>query len=163
MVSPQVVLGANSHGKARVRVAKVRRGRDGQHTFVELKVRIELEGGVADSYTSGDNRMVVATDTCKNHVYILAKKHDCGTPEEFARDLALGFLAEYSHLESASIQVEEVPWARVETEDGLKHAHGFVKTASGTRAAVAKAARASSRQLPAIQIVSSLSGYVYLH
>src|SRR6185312_2687891 len=38
------------------------------------KVRVLLEGDFETSYTHGDNSKVVATDTMKNTVYILAKK-----------------------------------------------------------------------------------------
>jgi urate oxidase len=111
-------LGDNYHGKERVRVAKVRRRPDGVQELVELRVRIELRGGTAASFTAGDNAGVVATDTCKNHVYMLAKTHPCSPPEHFAMDLARTFLQHYDHVNMASIRVEVEPWKRVSGRAG---------------------------------------------
>jgi Uricase len=111
-------LGDNYHGKERVRVAKVRRRPDGVQELVELRVRIELRGGTAASFTAGDNAGVVATDTCKNHVYMLAKTHPCSPPEQFAMDLARTFLQHYDHVNMASIRVEVEPWKRVSGRAG---------------------------------------------
>lgn len=113
------MLGRAWHGKNRVRVAKVIRGDDGTHDFNELEVRIELEGGTASSFTHGDNRMVVATDTCKNHVYIVAKKHSTKVLEEFAKALAHSFLNEYDHVVLARIVVVEKPWTRLDSQGRL--------------------------------------------
>jgi urate oxidase len=111
-------LGDNYHGKERVRVAKVRRRPDGVQELVELRVRIELRGGTASSFTTGDNAGVVATDTCKNHVYMLAKTHPCSPPELFAMDLARTLLQHYAHLNMAGIRVEAEPWKRVSDRAG---------------------------------------------
>jgi urate oxidase len=111
-------LGDYYHGKERVRVAKVRRRSDGVHEFVELNVRVELRGGTSASFLHGDNSSVVATDTCKNHVYMLAKTHPCSPPEQFAIDLARNFLTHYNHVEAATIRVEEATWKRVLDRDG---------------------------------------------
>jgi urate oxidase len=153
------LLGANYHGKDRVRVAKVRRGTDGVHQFAEFLARIELRGGTEASYTHGDNRMVVATDTCKNHVYMLAKTHDCATPEQFGLDLALTFLKNYSHVKVAAITITETPWKRV-ILDGSAHKHGFVKHAEGSRVARAVATRVPGRQVPDVQVTTTLRGFV---
>jgi urate oxidase len=152
------VLGDNSHGKERVRVAKVFRGTGGVHRFVELSVRIELRGGVDESYTTGDNRMVVATDTCKNHVYMLAKTHECANPESFAHDLSVYMIRTYDHLTSATVTVVEKPWDRLILPDGRKHAHGFIKTTTGTRIARAVAKRDGSGRRPEVSITSILDG-----
>jgi urate oxidase len=111
-------LGAHYHGKERVRVAKVRRRSDGLHELVELRVRVELRGGTTASFLHGDNGTVVATDTCKNHVYMLAKTHPCSPPEQFAMDLARQFLTQYDQVHAATIRVEEEMWKRVVDRDG---------------------------------------------
>ncbi|CAN8065916.1 unnamed protein product [Agarophyton chilense] len=123
-------LQAAIHGKARVRVAKVTRTA-GRHDFTEFTVQIELSGGTNASFTEGDNRFVVATDTCKNHVYVLAKTHPMSCPETFALSLANRFLQFYSHLDGVRISVEERPWRRYQV-DAVPHAHGFVLSADGT-------------------------------
>jgi urate oxidase len=156
----RATLGASLHGKDRVRVAKVRRGADGVHQFAELAVRVELVGGTDAAYVRGDNSMVVATDTCKNHVYMLAKTHACGTPEHFGADLAESFLAHYAHVRAAAVTVTEVPWRRVRTAGGAEHNHGFIRHADGGRAARAVATRVPGRQRPALELTSTLTGYV---
>lgn len=151
------VLGENYHGKDRVRVAKVRRGRDGVHQFVELVVRVELYGGTDAAYTRGDNAAVVATDTCKNHVYMLAKTHDCATPEAFAVDLSLTFLETYAHIRSAAITVTEVPWKRVSLE-GSYHKHGFYKHSEGSRVVRAVGSKIPQQYKPEMKVSTTFTG-----
>lgn len=124
-------LKAAKHGKARVRVAKVTRGTE-KHDIIELTVLIELHGGTDSSFTAGDNRLVVATDTCKNHVYMLAKNHPMSCPEQFALALGKQFVEEYSHVQAVRIMIKERPWKRFE-KDGVPHAHGFVLSGDGIR------------------------------
>ena len=58
-----VRLGANQYGKAEVRLVRVTRDTD-RHEIEDLTVTTQLRGAaLADSYTSGDNAKVVATDT----------------------------------------------------------------------------------------------------
>ena len=47
---------------------------------------------------AGDNRDVVPTDTVKNTIYFLAKKHGVENIETFALLLANHFLTFYSHV-----------------------------------------------------------------
>lgn len=122
-----------------MRVAKVTR-RGSYHTFVEFNVQILLRGGAAGSFTHGDNSRVVSTDTCKNHVYLLAKTHACDTPESFALALADRFLRCYDWLIQANVNVTERPWRRAEA-GGKKHNHGFSLAADGTRTASGKLTR----------------------
>lgn len=124
-------LKAAKHGKARVRVAKVTRGTE-KHRIIELTVLIELHGGTDSSFTTGDNSLVVATDTCKNHVYMLAKKHPMSCPEQFALALGRQFLEQYSHVQAARILIKERPWKRFE-KNGIPHSHGFVLAGDGVR------------------------------
>ncbi len=67
-------LESNRYGKARVRVLKILRGKDRQ-SIKEISVAAMLEGDFESSYTSGDNSKVVATDTIKNTINVLAKQH----------------------------------------------------------------------------------------
>lgn len=116
-------LGTHSHGKARVRVAKVFRTQT-HHTFVEYNVELLLYGGTSESFLHGDNSHVVATDTCKNHVYVMAKTHPCESPEQFAVDLAQRMLNEYSWLTRVQVIVEEKGWKRIRIGEE-PHSHGF--------------------------------------
>lgn len=142
------------HGKSRVRVAKVRR-RGSHHTFVEFTVQILLRGGSALSFTHGDNSHVVATDTCKNHVYLLAKMHPCDTPEEFALALAERFLKSYDWLTQANVNVVERPWRRANVH-GMEHQHGFSLAADGTRTASVKLTR-GKQGAHAVELTSGLN------
>lgn len=147
------------HGKSRVRVAKVTR-RGSYNTFVEFNVHIHLRGGSARSFTDGDNSRVVATDTCKNHVYLLAKTHSCDTPESFALALADRFLRCYDWLTQANVNVTERPWRRAEA-GGMEHKHGFLLSADGTRTASVKLTRRSGGAHVA-ELVSGMNRYGYV-
>jgi len=57
---------------------------------------------------------VLPTDTMKNTVYALARKHGVESIEEFARDLARHFLETVPHLSHARLEIKEVPWARID-------------------------------------------------
>jgi len=152
------MLHHSSHGKNRVRVAKVRRGEDGTHHFVEFSVQIMLEGGTDLAFTHGENRMVIATDTCKNHVYVLAKTHPCNTPENFAIALSSRFIDEYAHVTSATISVVEKPWRRLNINNGKSHKHGFVLLSDGTRHCTARRLRSPGGS-STVALESRLEGY----
>jgi urate oxidase len=129
-------LARDSYGKHRVRVSKVRRPREApanqeRHEFVEVAVDVELEGDFAASFTDGDNRLVVATDTCKNTVYALAKDHDVATIESFGLAIAQHFLGRYDHVQLCSVSLTETVWDRL--GDSL---HGFVARDRATPTAV---------------------------
>lgn len=105
-------LVANSYGKERVRLTRI--SRDGDvHTVKQLVVAVELEGTFEETYFSGSNDGVVATDSMKNTVYVLARNHPLGSIEDFAGDLALHFLSRYEQVSACSVRVEEQPWERL--------------------------------------------------
>lgn len=64
----------------------------------------------------------MATDSQKNTVYLLAKKHGVGDPEDFALLLAKHFLQTYDSVTKAEVTVEAVNWERVRGN----HTHAFV-------------------------------------
>jgi urate oxidase len=115
----------NSYGKAHVRVMKVtRRGR--RHSVKELTVSVKLQGRFAASYTRDDNRLVVATDTMKNTVHLLAQRFLSGETEEFGLALGEHFLKTYRQVEQAVIRLEERRWERVDLR-GRRHPHAFIE------------------------------------
>ena len=59
------------YGKANVRVLRVQRAED-RHQVRESRVTIILDGEFSRAYTDADNASVVATDTMKNLVNVLA-------------------------------------------------------------------------------------------
>lgn len=116
-------LVTNRYGKARVRVMKILR--DGAtHTIKEIEVAALLEGDFAAAYTSADNSQVVATDTIKNTVNVLAQQHLGEEIERFALVLAGHFLRRYAQVESASAEITAKDWQRMEV-DGRPHPHSF--------------------------------------
>eukprot|EP00871_Galdieria_phlegrea_P004974 jgi/Galph1/5478/GphlegSOOS_G4129.1 len=120
------MLANSSHGKARVRVAKVFREPSGIHRFVEVSVKVSLQGGTDSSFLSGDNSKVVATDSCKNIIYVVAKQHSFSSIESFAMDLIVFFLDKYSFINAVTAVIEKVSWKHVTLSD-RKHKHGFIK------------------------------------
>ena len=119
----------NTHGKHSVRVSKIRREAD-RHDFVEMSVDIELIGDFDASYTEADNRSVVATDTCRNTIYMLANRSPMADPESFALEIAEHFVRQYDHVHSAIAQVHETVWERLPGSD-----HAFAGNRSDRRTA----------------------------
>jgi urate oxidase len=117
------ILGNNQYGKGRVRLSRVVRGAQ-QHDFREVVVDITLGGAFDVAFTQGDNRPVVATDSMKNTVYVLAEEKGIGTVEEFGELLARHFVAQYAQVETARITVAEVPYQRM-VINGTPHPTAF--------------------------------------
>lgn len=119
-------LKSQSYGKHQVRVSKVRRPRKAvanteTHEFVEASVNVELQGDFSEAYTDGDNRPVIATDTCKNTVYALAKDHSLDTIESFGLTIAEYFISQFAHVETCQVTLTERTWNRL-----LDSPHAFV-------------------------------------
>src|ERR1700683_593618 len=112
-------LSENSYGKSSVRLTKLLRHPD-RHEAVEYAVDIELQGDFADSYTAGDNRKIVATDSMKNTVYVLAKEKSFDSPEAFAVELARHFCTTYEQVRTAVVSIRQSLWQRIEL-DGKPH------------------------------------------
>lgn len=143
------ILTSSYHGKANVRFAKVVRRNDGWQDIIELVVSVQLFGGTDESFLEGNNCGVVATDTCRNHVYLHAKTIKFNSLEHFAIGLGDRFLNTYDHVESVKVGIEETPWKRA-VIDGDYHQHGFIDFAHGVRRCSVSASRNS------ISLLSSL-------
>lgn len=144
----------NSYGKSQVRLTRVTRHAD-RHDLKELDVSIQLEGDFAASYLSGDNRQCIATDSMKNTVYVLAKRHGVNGVETFGQLLASHFLQEYRQVSCATIAIEEQPWQRI-VVDGREHPHAFVGGGSERRLCSVVATR------DALKVESGLDGLLVL-
>jgi urate oxidase len=105
-------LSANRYGKAKVRVLKKLRV-NGIDTFKDLEVKVILEGGFAAAYTAGDNRKVIATDTMKNTVNVLAYEKLGLETEPFIVELTAHFLDNYPQVNRVEIESEERVWERI--------------------------------------------------
>ena len=82
----------------------------------------------------GDNSDIVATDSQKNTVYLLAKKHGVGNPEQFAILVAKHFIQTYSWVNRAEVKIEALNWKRVRGD----HVHAFIAEPTFTRWAKVK-------------------------
>lgn len=114
----------HSYGKSLVRLTKVIRNDDGTHDVLEMSVDVTLEGDFADSYTAGDNRKVVATDSMKNTVYVLARETEFDAIDPFARVLARHFVATYPQVQTATIDIRETMFNRIPVA-GKPHGHAW--------------------------------------
>jgi urate oxidase len=134
------VLTRHSYGKSRIRVTKVSRLAE-RHEVRELTIEIELEGDFAESYTIGDNRLLIPTDTMKNVAYALAREHPLESIEDFGAAVASHFLANHSHVDQATVRLAEQPLERIRL-DGHEHPHAFCgKTRETRRSTVMRSRR----------------------
>ncbi|KAG7207294.1 hypothetical protein KM043_008962 [Ampulex compressa] len=125
-------LGAYGYGKNNVKLLYVKRNDALRHEIREYEVDTHLRLGSQKDYLHGDNRDVIATDSQKNTVYLLAKKYGVKSPEEFALLLCAHFLYTYKHVEEVHINIEEYPWTRHKV-NGVPHNHAFVFSPTATR------------------------------
>ncbi|CAG7718597.1 unnamed protein product, partial [Allacma fusca] len=73
----------SGYGKNFIKLLHIRR-EGNVHYIKEFEVNTKLELNTKKDYLFGDNNDIVATDSQKNTVYILAKQHGVKSPEEFA-------------------------------------------------------------------------------
>ena len=117
-------LTAHSYGKSDVRLTKVvREGKT--HHLSEFSVNVQLTGDFSLAYLGGDNRKIIATDSIKNTVYVLAKENKFTTAEQFAVLLAEHFPATYPQVDSAKVEIVEARWKRIKVKK-QPHEHAFV-------------------------------------
>jgi urate oxidase len=134
MTDVSVSLGANKYGKAENRVVRIVRDTD-RHEIIDLNVTTQLRGAaLVDSFLTGDNSLVVATDTQKNTAFAFAKEHGIPSPEEYLLGLAEHFTSSFDWIEGGLFQAEQYEWDRI-VVDGAEHDHSFVRKVQGTRLA----------------------------
>ncbi|KAG0243885.1 hypothetical protein BGW41_001074 [Actinomortierella wolfii] len=134
MASTSVYLDTQEYGKKGVRLLKVYRNSGKVQRAEELTVRVLLSGKeFTSSYTEASNKKVVATDSMKNTIYVLAKSSlNVGTPELFGAELGNHFLNQYSWVEGAHVTIIKHRWARM-IVDGKPHPHSFWRDGEETR------------------------------
>lgn len=134
-----VHLASQSYGKDLVRILRLHRDPStGKHSIVEYNARCLLSGAqLLTSYTEGDNSLVVATDSIKNTLNILAKRlppADVLCPERFCLRVAEHFIGKYSHVEKVYVDVEVLKWSRISLEGGKgPHKHSFARDGDDKR------------------------------
>ncbi|XP_052790382.1 uricase-like [Mya arenaria] len=121
----------SDYGKNFVKLLYVRKGQ-AKHSIKELEVCTALTLNNHRDYIFEDNSDVIATDTQKNTVHVLAKQHGVKNIETFALILSEHFLRKYPHVVATKISIEEYPWKRIQIE-GQPHNHAFQFVADGTR------------------------------
>src|SRR5579864_1924820 len=106
------VLAADTYGKSRVRLMKLVRRAD-RHELKERTLQILFQGDFASCYEAGDNSKVLPTDTIKNTVYVLARKHEIAAIEEFAQCLIEYFLRNNRQVSEVRVEIAEHLWSRI--------------------------------------------------
>lgn len=144
----------NSYGKGRVRIMRVKRD-SAHHEVRELSVQAMLSGDFDAAYTEGDNSKVIATDSIKNIVNIVARDNVGAENEEFAGLLAKYFLDRYDHVSGVDVTATEAKWTRIAV-DGAPHDHAFVLDGNGKPFVELSATRQASR------LVSGITGFTFL-
>jgi urate oxidase len=124
-------LKSNSYGKSMVRLTKVDRHCTPPR-WKEITVATELRGEFETCYLDGDNSKIVATDSIKNTVYVMASKHGVDSLEEFALIIAKHYLDDYAHVAEVEVNISEDAWAQIEV-DGDLHPTAFVKSREDIR------------------------------
>jgi urate oxidase len=105
--------------------------RDGDyHQVSELSLAVMLTGAFSRAYTHADNSAVIATDSIKNIVNIVARENIAADPEHFTMAIADRFLTRYPQVDSIVITARETRWSRLYI-GSTAHAHGFVLDANG--------------------------------
>ena len=99
-----------SYGKGAVSVYRI----EGDRLFAaEITLTIGDEVFVP-SYTTGDNSMVIATDSMKNFIHKVALDYKGDTLEALLYEIAVRFLDLYEHVEMADISAKELEFQRRE-------------------------------------------------
>lgn len=120
----EVALLHHQHGKSKVRVARVWR-KGPIHHLVEWMVDIALLSDAQAAFEGADNSNVVATDTMKNTVYVIAKEcKNVVSAEQFGIKLGQHFCTLYPMVSACKVHIVEKPWERANV-GGEEHVHGF--------------------------------------
>jgi urate oxidase len=143
-----------TYGKGRVRVMRVKRD-SSRHEVRELTMQVMLDGDFGASFTSSDNAKVIATDTVKNIVNIVARDNVGLESEPFCRAVAAYFFEHYAHVAAVDVTAHETKWTRLAV-DGAAHEHAFTLDSNG-RPTVQLAATSQTEK-----IVSGIENFTFL-
>ncbi|KAJ1666592.1 hypothetical protein EV178_002204 [Coemansia sp. RSA 1646] len=130
------VIKSQAYGKDLVHVVRVVRHPDGWQEIADYTVRCLLSGeAFGPSYTKGDNKLVVATDSQKNTVFYLAKTlpaEKVMVPEVFATEVASFMVNKYAHVTACQVKITTKPWERMEFNN-KRHPHSFYREGKESR------------------------------
>ncbi|WP_028651872.1 factor-independent urate hydroxylase [Nocardioides halotolerans] len=127
------VLGANQYGKAENRVVRIVRD-TARHEIRDLNVSTSLRGAFADAHVSGDQALVLPTDTQKNTAFAYAKLHGVDSIEDYALALGRRLMEACTAATAAQVRVEEYAWDRLGD-------HSFVRRGGAVRTCVVTVGR----------------------
>lgn len=144
----------STYGKGRVRIMRVKRDTE-RHEARELNVTVLLTGAFDASYTSDDNSSVIATDSIKNIVNIVARDNVGAETEPFAAALATYFLDRYAHVTQVDVTATETKWVRIAV-DGAPHEHSFVLDSNGNPFVKLAATREG------VSVTSGIKGFTFM-
>jgi urate oxidase len=133
------MLAESAYGKSKVRLVHVTR-QGSRHTLRDLTLAIRFEGQYESSYTAGDNRDVLPTDTMKNTVYAIAARDGVAEPEALGLTLARHFIERNPKLQRVRVDLTEHPWRPIEIR-GRDHGQAFMRRGPDTRTATVRVAR----------------------
>jgi urate oxidase len=112
-----------------------------RHELQNLTVKIAFEGDFDDVHKTGDNSLVLPTDTMKNTVYTLSQQmQEIEEIEIFASRLADYFLTNNNQVSRAVIEIAEHDWIRINV-GGEPHQHSFTKGGDEKRTTKVNATR----------------------
>lgn len=145
---PHASLTRTSYGKSRIRLVRVTRAGDPStrsgssqatssdqpHTLRDLTVAISFEGRYDTSYTDGDNRDILPTDTMKNTVYALAARDGVDEAEAFGVLLGRHFIERNPKLECVTVDLIDHAWSAIAVGD-REHGQAFVRRGPDARTA----------------------------
>jgi urate oxidase len=131
---PHAALTETSYGKSRIRLVQVSRRGD-RHELRDLTVAVAFEGDYDTSYTDGDNRDVLPTDTMKNTVYALAARDRAGEPEPFGMLLGRHFIDRNPKLRRVVVDLVDHGWSHL-ADGPREHGQAFVRRGPDARTAV---------------------------
>lgn len=151
--SKENVAMMHHHGKGEVRIVKVYRNNPPNfHEIKQFTVSTELIGPVDEAFTQGDNSGIVATDTQKNTIYLLARRNSFRSAEEFAMIVAKHFVNTYpKFVQTCKISIVEDSWQRMHVSNSKgqvePHHHAFQKVGPHQGYSYAEAKREANNEI----------------
>ena len=153
-----MTLVRHTYGKGRVRVLRIHR--QGRHQGDRQEVRettatVMLDGAFEDSFVRADNSAIIATDSIKNIVQIVAYENPSACTELFGAAIAARILDRYAQVQRVAVTLKETGWNRLE-RDGAPHPHAFLLDGNGHSTAVIEATRECT------EIASGVAGFTFM-
>ena len=112
-----------------------------RHDVSDLTVDVRFQGAYDESYTAGDNRNVLPTDTIKNTIYALAAGTGIVEPEALGLVLARHFLEGNPRLDEVWVDLTAKPWVRLQVNGDGDDGYSFMGRGPDLRSATVMATR----------------------